>query len=219
MSNLYHAESSLVEGAYAQYDSFGAGKKFLSTHHELKDLKQSALIDLTHLSRVGFRGADAAAYLQQQGYNTPEVPNTLTVQSDGSVVGRLSATEYLVLGTLKDFGEKVTALEASWQMNEQLNYLLPRQDSHAWFMITGQFIVPVMAKLCGVDLSEHAFKTGQIAQTSVARINAIVFNVSDESCPKFSILCDRAASLYMWEVLQDAMDEFQGKVIGINSLI
>ena len=59
---------------------------------------------------------------------------------------------------------------------------------------------------------------GHIVQTSVARINAIVLNVSDEVCPKFSILCDRSASLYLWEVLIDAMAEFNGKVIGVNTL-
>lgn len=219
MTNLYQAESSLVQGTFAKYDLYGQGKQFLTTEHQSKDLQQCGLIDLTHLSRVGFRGADAADYLQEQGLSTPDVPNTLTLQSDGSTVGRLSATEYIVLGSLADFGEKVTALEASWQMSERLNYLLPRQDSHAWFMITGQFIVPIMAKLCGVDLSENEFKVGQIAQTSVARINAMIFNMGDEHCPKFSILCDRAASLYLWDVLLDAMSEFDGQILGVNALI
>lgn len=67
-------------------------------------------------------------------------------------------------------------------MDESLNYLLPRQDSHAWMMLTGDYVSAIMAKLCGVDLSSEEFKPGQIVQTSVARINAIVLNVSDEIC-------------------------------------
>ena len=218
MQNLYQAERSLIQRTFEKYDAYGSGKYFLTTPNQQEQLKRCGLIDLTHLSRVGFRGVDAATYLQQKGYRTPEVPNTVLAQDDGSFVGRLSATEYLVLGSLKDFGDKVTALEAGWQIDESLNYLLPRQDSHAWMILTGEYISAIMAKLCGVDLSAEEFKPGHIVQTSVARINAIVLNVSDEVCPKFSILCDRSASLYLWEVLIDAMAEFNGKVIGVNTL-
>jgi sarcosine oxidase subunit gamma len=76
-----------------------------------------------------------------------------------------------------------------------------------------------MAKLCAVDLSAESFVVGQIAQTSVARINAIVMNVSDAQAPKFNILCDRASSLYLWNVLLDAIAEFDGKAIGIQGLL
>ncbi|UAA86667.1 sarcosine oxidase subunit gamma [Acinetobacter thermotolerans] len=219
MHNLYQAERSLIQRTFEKYDAYGSGKYFLTTSNQQDQLKRCGLIDLTHLSRVGFRGVDAATYLQEKGYRTPEVPNTVLAQDDGSFVGRLSATEYLILGSLNDFGDKVTALEAEWKMNEYLNYLLPRQDSHAWMLLTGDYVSAIMAKLCGVDLSAEAFKPGQIVQTSVARINAIVLNVSDEICPKFSILCDRSASLYLWEVLIDAMAEFNGQVIGINTLL
>ena len=219
MQNLYQAERSLIQRTFEKYDAYGAGKYFLTTPNQQEQLKSCGLIDLTHLSRVGFRGADAALYLQREGYRTPDVPNTVLEQEDNSFVGRLSATEYLLLGSLKDFGDKIAALESNWQMNEYINYLLPRQDSHAWIMLTGEYVSAIMAKLCGVDLSPEEFEPGHIVQTSVARINAIVLNVSDEVCPKFSILCDRSASLYLWEVLLDAMDEFNGKVIGVNTLL
>lgn len=220
MQNLYTVERSLIQHVFEQYDVYGDGKQFLTTSDQKWQRNKCALIDLTHLSRVGFRGADAQEYLEKQGYKTPVIPNSFLEQVDGSVVGRLSATEYLILGALKDFGARVNELECNWQLEEmRLNYILPRQDSHAWMMLTGEYIAMVMAKLCGVDLRDEAFKPGQIVQTSVARVNAIVLNMSDATCPKFSILCDRSASLYLWEVLIDAMQEFEGKVIGINHLL
>jgi sarcosine oxidase, subunit gamma len=219
MQNLYTVERSLIQRTCEQYDLYGDGKQFLTTSDQKSQLKKCALIDLTHLSRVGFRGADAHEYLQKRGYSTPSLPNTFLEQIDGSVVGRLSAAEYIILGSIKDFGARVSELESSWQLDEtKLNYMLPRQDSHAWLMLTGESVAMVMAKLCGVDLMEEAFKPGHIVQTSVARVNAIVFNVSDTACPKFTILCDRSASLYLWEVLIDAMQEFEGQIIGINHL-
>ena len=181
-------------------------------------LNQCALLDLSTLSRVGFRGADSAAFLQNQGYQLPATANTALLQSSGEWLARLSATEYLLLASLQDFGAHVAQLEQGWQMDASRNYLLPRQDSHAWLQIRGQAVPALMAKLCAVDLSSNAFAYGAIAQTSVARINAIVINVG-EDVPVFDLLCDRASSVYLWQVLVDAMAEFDGRVLGVKALL
>ena len=223
MQSLYQVERSPIEKAGSQiaYQSFGLGKRFLhdQTPSSSINSSQCTMIDLTNLSRVGFRGQDAAAYLSSYGFQLPQQPNQAIQQEDGCWVLRLSLTEYCVLGSLKDFGERVSQLEQGWQMDECANYLLPRQDSHAWIQLSGEPLAKVMAKLCAIDLRGDVFQVGQVAQTSVARINAIVVNVSDPNTHKFNILCDRAAALYLWGVLQDAIQEFDGKVIGINSLI
>ena len=223
MQALYQAERSPIEiaGSPFAYETFGLGKRFLQdqSFSNEKNLAQCSIVDLTNLSRVGFRGQDAAAYLSSFGFQLPEQPNQALQQEDGCWVLRLSFTEYCVLGSLQDFGERVSHLEQTWQMDERANYLLPRQDSHAWMQITGVHISDVMAKLCAVDMHSEVFGVGQIAQTSVARINAIVLNASDYDTPKLNILCDRAAALYLWGVLQDAIDEFDGEVVGINGFL
>lgn len=218
---LHAIERSPIANIKAfSYRDFGQGKSFLDdvTNSTQQAIQHCALVDLTNLSRVGFRGADSAAYLQQLGYDLPGAPNLAVQQGNAEWVARLSKTEYLLLGTLQDFGEHVAQLEQSWQMDDRTNYLLPRQDSHAWFRLSGQYSVAVMAKLCAIDMSAQAFCSGAIAQTSVARINAIVINVSRDF-PAFNILCDRASALYLWHVLVDAMTEFDGQVIGVNALI
>ena len=218
MSILYQAECSPIQKTCAAYQSYGAGNMFLAGG-ESHQIQQCAVVDLTNMPRVGFRGTDSASYLSAAGFELPDAPNTLCHQANGSIVARLSATEYLLLGAMFDFGESVLALELGWELNDSANYLLPRQDSHAWIQLTGNWVALVMAKLCAVDLSAEAFAAGQIAQTSVARINAIVMNVSDTQAPKFNILCDRASSLYLWNVLLDAIVEFDGKAVGIDGLL
>lgn len=220
MNHLYQAQRSPIQNIVEQYQAFGAGKLFLAGGlDERHVIQQCALIDLTNLPRVGFRGTATAAYLSELGFELPQTPNTFIQQQDESHLARLSATEYLLIGSLNDLGEKITHLEQSWTMDDDLNYLLPRQDSHALFQLTGPYLALIMAKLCAVDLSEHAFMAGQVVQTSVARINAIVMNVSDDTSTKFNILCDRTMSLYFWEVLVDAIQEFNGQVVGIEALI
>jgi sarcosine oxidase subunit gamma len=188
-------------------------------HDESPQLQRCALLDLTNLARVGFRGAAAAEYLINKGYELPEAPNRALTQVDGSHVARLSQTEYLLLGSLRDAGARIAAEEANWQFGAAANYLLPRQDSHAWLLLTGTHSAEVMAKLCGVDLRAEAFPVGSVAQTSAARINVIVVNLPEGELPCFQILCDRASVAYFWDALLDAMAEFGGQPAGIDALL
>lgn len=189
-----------------------------SASDERVQLARCALIDLTNLARVGFRGVQAASSLQSLGFALPDVPNRAQPQVDGCQVLRLSRTEYLLLGSLQDGGQRVASAEQDWQP-EAGNYLLPRQDSHAWLLLTGEHISAVMAKLCGVDLSTAAFPPGAVAQTSAARINVIIANQPAGELPCFHILCDRASVSYFWDALLDAMEEFGGAPAGIDALL
>ncbi|PMR73654.1 sarcosine oxidase subunit gamma [Billgrantia endophytica] len=182
-------------------------------------LTHCALLDLSALPRVGFRGAQAGDYLRERGYRLPERPNLALAQDDGSWAARLSATEYLLLGSLADAGARIAAEETAWRQGARACYLQPRHDSHAWLTLSGHRAPAVMAKLCGVDLSPAAFPTGRVAQTSVARLNAIVVNVGDDGMTRFHLLFDSASACYLWPVLLDAMQEFEGESLGAEALL
>ena len=182
----------------------------------LSPLQPCALIDLTDVPRVGFRGQQSAEYLSARGFFLPDAPNRAVTQADGSHVARLSQTEYLMLGSLEDRGQRIADEEARWELDHSANYLLPRQDSHAWLQLSGLHVAEVMAKLCGVDLGPQAFAPGAVAQTSAARINVIVINLGSAELPAFQILCDRASLDYFKGALLDAMGEFDGKLLELD---
>ncbi|HYQ55216.1 MAG TPA: sarcosine oxidase [Pseudomonas sp.] len=194
-------------------------KAFIPRSPRAELLHTCALTDLTDLPRVGFRGGDSAAYLQQRGFRLPQQPNQAVRQDDGGWVVRLSQTEFLLLGSLADEGARVAEAEAEWVQDAQRNYLLPRQDSHAWMQLRGVHGSAVMAKLCGVDLRAEAFPVGAVAQTSAARINVIVVNVGTDEVPAMQLLFDRASLAYLREALLDAMNEFEGGLIELGALM
>ena len=182
-------------------------------------LHTCALTDLTGLARAGFRGGDSAAYLEERGYRLPSLPNQALRQDDGGWVARLSASEYLLLGSFADQGARVALEEETWVQDARRNYLLPRQDSHSWLQLSGDYCSAVMAKLCGVDLRLQAFPVGAVAQTSAARINVIVVNVGSDELPALHLLFDRASLAYFQEAVLDAMDEFDGGWVGVDQLM
>ena len=83
----------------------------------------------------------------------------------------------------------------------------------------GQVHQPAFTRVAVIGLYEHsAFAPGSVAQTSVARVNGIIVNTGTNDTPCFHLLFDRASAHYLWHVLIDAMQEFDGAPAGIKAL-
>ena len=96
--------------------------------------------------------------------------------------------------------------------------MLPRFDGLFWFALAGASAAECLAKVCGVDLHESAFPHGAVAQTSVARLNAVIVRVDAGATPLFHLLGDSASADYAWTSLLDAMQEFGGRPVGLRAL-
>ena len=176
------------------------------------------LVDLSVLPRWGLKGREALVWLEQLGVQMPAADNLAIVQRDGSLVARLSPGEALVLAPFRGectLANKIDSLPAD---GSGACYPAPRRDSHCWFAVTGQRAPNMFAKLCAVDLSQDRFSNGRVAQTSVARLSAIVIRHDLHGSLAFSILADSASAEYLWDCLLDAMTEFAGVVCEIDAL-
>ena len=189
---------------------------FKETEQEKQSFKNLALIDLTVQERVGFKGKDTPDWLQQQKVQLPEQPNTAIRLSDQTLVAKLSTNEFLFLDALTGPGKTVAQLK-QWQFKDNhLCYLLPRQHSHSWFLLTGAHACEMLAKVCGIDFRDKNFALHNVAQTSLARITAIIIKDEISGVEAFHILSDSASAEYLWGCLLDAMREFDGQSVGLN---
>ncbi|MBF0268417.1 MAG: sarcosine oxidase [Alphaproteobacteria bacterium] len=171
-----------------------------------------AMADFSLQPRLGFKGAGTADWLAAQGLALPQDPNQSVTDSQGRIVARLSWGEFLLLG---DY----SGLESAWSFEAApLCFPLPRLHSHAWIVISGEAAPKMMAKICGVDLRTHQFAQGRIAQTSVARLNAIVIADRIKGRAGFHLLSDISTSQYLWDCLCDAMLEFDGAPVDAKAL-
>jgi len=180
--------------------------------------RNGGVLDLTMLPHTGFRGAGTADWLSGLEYPIPLKPNMAAACSEGNWVLRLSKTEYWLLANPDDLGAAVAKLPTDMTQTPAGCYPLFCGDSHAWLMLTGDNTGEILAKLSAVDMRESVFPLGSIAQTSIARINAVIVRQEINGLPAVSILCDVASSDYLWTVLMDAVQEFKGGSVGLDVL-
>jgi len=163
------------------------------------------LRDLSLARREGVRGAGAREWLSSQGHTLPDAPNQIVASGGSGFVMSLSHREFWLLQT---DSQASTGRPASEAVASGV-WPLYCQHSHAWLQLAGEPRAEVMAKLCGVDLSEAAFPPGSVAQTQAARVSVIIAAHENENDqPVFSIFVDQSLARYLWEAIEDAMGEW-----------
>ena len=182
------------------------------------------LFDLSLVTRSGAKGVGTARWVASGGLPLPAVSNLAVRHPSGGLVARLAPGEVLLLG---DPGVPDTpwigAAQEYLGAGKGLCFPLPRADSHAWFCVVGQEVPAMLAKVCSVDMRQQSFADLAIAQTSVARVNAIVIR-DDESFkdkskfPCYHVLADWASARSLWDYLLDAMAEFGGQAATLEDL-
>lgn len=188
-------------------------KSFIRPPTVTTGLPALAMADASHLPRSGFKGSGTPDWLGKQGLTLPSAPNRWLKDRQGRILARLSQGEFLLLGDFKE-------LDAAWSYESApMCFPLLRQHSHAWILISGDAAPKLMAKICGVDLRPGYFAEDEIAQTSVARLNAIVIADRIAGRTGYHLLADIASSQYLWDCLADAMLEFQGAPVDAQALL
>lgn len=182
-------------------------------------LPSIAVADLSALPRVGFKGRGTLAALAARGVQLEPIPNRCFRQPDGSLCLVLAKSEAILLSPFDDTADNVPQASDEWNFSdEERTYQLPRRDSHAWLAVAGAAAPEMFAKLCAIDLRVDRFADLAIAQTSIARMNAIVARSDVGETPVFHLLVDSAAAQYFCDCILDAADEFGGRLVGLNVL-
>jgi sarcosine oxidase subunit gamma len=182
-----------------------------------------AIADLSVMPHAGFKGRGTVEWLTAQGLEIGAESNVAYPQSGGEMAARLAPTEIFLLDSLAGTGALMSRLNAAWEWAPSAprpaqGYPLPRQDSHGWFMVAGEFAPEMFAKMCGVDLRRDRFAQGTIAQTSLAKMSAIIIRADRGGNAAYHVLADIASAEYLWSCLMDAGNEFGISPVGLQAL-
>ena len=199
---------SMVVNSYPEDEGLG-----------IEQAQSLSIFDLTGVARLGFKGVDTSNWLSNQDVSLPERPNKACLSREGLTVARLSDHEYLMIDPIGRENSKLQKLRNNWSINIGIrSYLLERADSHGCFALTGSHAAQVLSKVCAVDMRPHKFDQFNVAQTSVARVNAIVIRLDQGETLCYFILADLSMNEFLWDGLLDAMQEFDGKPMGVSTL-
>jgi len=177
------------------------------------------IADLSPFPRLGFKGRGTIPAMQARGIAVEATANRAFRQPDGELCLVLAPGEVILLSNLNGDGERLAQLEAAWRIeDEERTYPLSRRDSHAWLAVAGEALPEMFAKLCAIDLRRDKFADLAIAQTSIAKMSAILTRADMGATPVFHLLVDSAAALYFCDCLLDAADEFGGRIVGLKAL-
>ena len=125
-----------VENGAAVANDFGEPAREEATARRL------GLADLSPLPRTGFKGTGTTKWLAEQGISVPPESNLAVAQAGGGLAARLAPEEVLILGALAGGDNLPARLSTAWAEapvppETPRGFLLPRADSHAWFLLTG----------------------------------------------------------------------------------
>ena len=203
-------------GGYALARDFGR-----EAADEARRAEALGLADLTPFPRIGFKGWNTGPWLAAAGAGAEmgEASNRAYPQADGTRIARLAPGEALVLADRRGGGPSIETLDRAWSMAEADGcFRVARDETSCWLLLTGAHAAPMLAKVCAVDLRPQVFGPDCIAQTNVARLNAIVIRGDIGPVPAFDVITDVASAVYLWGALLDAMAEYDGAPVGIGAL-
>ena len=212
-----------IEAEFAEVNGYAVATSIGDAGAQVAAARNLAMCDLSGLARVGVKGTGIGRWLSAQDLTVPTEPNRALRQDNGSLIAMLADNEALVLGNFEQRNRNVEELIAAFVSGREsadppAGLLVPRQHSQAWFRLTGHDMAATLAKVCAVDLRAAFFDNLQIAQTSVARLNAIVIRDDLADVPAVHVLADSASAEYLWECLLDAGAEHDIRVIGLHAL-
>jgi sarcosine oxidase subunit gamma len=214
-SQLYRRQTEMGADFITLGDSVVVSH-YQSMGHEKIQAEQLGLADLSTLPRSGFKGAGVPDWALSLGIELPAEPNRAVVQADGTLVARLSQSELLLASNLEGLSQCIT--DAGQAVLPERVYDLPRSDSHSWLVLCGSQAPETLSKVCGVDLRPHKFANGEIAQTSIAKINGVIVRNDLEDRLSYCLFSDSSSVEFLWNSLLDAMAEFNGTAIGVQAL-
>ena len=87
-----------------------------------------------------------------------------------------------------------------------VNVVSDCSDARIVIRIIGRLARALFSKSCALDLTPDHFAPGQCAQTLFARIPVLIHQI--DSSPSFDLYVDTSLSVYAWQWLLDASNEY-----------
>ncbi len=206
MSNLPIA-SPLVHGP-----SRGASTRPVEEQSQAT-CEKVCMLAITNWCHLHVRGIGAEAVIAE-ALNVPQVTIGAVQSVSDEILIRLRRDEFVLLTTdLKMALERLGAKPAT-----SLVTTTDITHGRAVICLCGPQAASVLPKLCALDFASTKFPDRSAAQTSLAKVRALIIRMDAGPLLAYYLVVDRSLADYVWEVVYDAGQEWDAIVLSQDSL-
>ncbi len=165
-----------------------------------------SMTDITGAPVILIQG-DVAAGLPD-GLPLPASPGELLAHG-GLLLARLTPGELLLFGAEPSaVAPDAAALERHVGASGSFAHATDVTHGQAIIKLGGPASAGALSKICGLNFADSAFPSGQVKQTSAAKIKALIARQDEGDTPTYYLQVSRPFGQYFWETLLDAAQEF-----------
>jgi heterotetrameric sarcosine oxidase gamma subunit len=167
------------------------------------------LADAAGHGLVRIRGLSAESALRSVWDAVPAATGEVTSVREGALA-RLRPDEFLFMALTPsaEIGALATRIAAS--PHSELLTVTDVTHGHGLLQLLGPRAPDVLPKLCGLDFDDAVLPDRHVAQTSLAKIAALILRLDVSSNRAYWIMVERSLAAYVWETVWAAMQEFEG---------
>ncbi len=178
------------------------------TAHDSVGMAQVMAWNYLHIRGIGAEAVLSGAY------HTPQMAiGSVTTVPDG-ILARLRRDEFLLLtADLKAAMDHLASKPAG-----TLITLTDITHGRAVIYLGGTRAPDVLPKVCGLDFADTKFPNLHAAQTSLAKVRTLIIRMDTGPTPAYLLVVDRSLADYVWEVIDDAAQEWGVTVMSQDSL-
>lgn len=171
----------------------------------------NVVLDCTSTERFGLRGPGTVDWLTEAGLAIPEKVNTSVTLPCGTTIIRLGEQDVLLVAASSGSGESVRMLRDRWRSSalRSKGYDAYRDESWAWFVISGPDAPALMRRISMADLRPENLKRDEVAQTRALRLDAVVVRLDRFEAPSYDIFLDIASAAFALNVLTETSAELE----------
>ena len=197
------------------------GDARIAWRYDSVDAKDAAvrmlgLCDLSPLSKLGLKGPNASAWLQEQGAPLPaSVFESLHLDDDndgGGWIVRLGSDEFFLESGLR--GDLLPQLDAN--LGRGLPGITCVERQEATFLLTGSRVLEVLAQTCGINFRKVPAK--RLVMTRVAEVNCSVLPEGGDDLPLYRLWVDPTYAIALWDSVEQISRELGGQLVGASAI-
>lgn len=175
-------------------------------------LDAAGVADLSFLHKTGFKGPNAAGWLQQRIGAMPRA-NGWSQTDDGCTVARLGGSEFLV----EDAYQATLCSQLAEVLRQPVDGVYPVARNDAGFALIGDRINELLVQVCSFNFRQQPYDG--VVMTSMAGVNVLVLRRDFGSRPCYRIWCDPTMAAYLWDTLSEIALELGGGPVGVDMVL